>query len=183
MKNKKNMFALAIVALILVLGVGYAVVSSVTLTINGTAGAKTQDLKVVFDGVNSGTTAGDTGKVTAISNPDDTKAATFTVTDLVLNETVEMEFEIQNKETDVNASLAVPTVTNSKSEFFTVAVEYKGAAKADSGSYAAWSSAQTLNAGAKATVKVKVTLSKTPVESTDSETTIGVSFDASAVAA
>ena len=33
LKNKKNMFALAIVALILVLGVGYAVVSSTTLTI------------------------------------------------------------------------------------------------------------------------------------------------------
>ena len=179
MKNKKNMFALAIVALILVLGVGYAVVSNVTLTINGSAGAKRQDLKVVFDGENSGTTTGDTGKVTAISNPDNTVAATFTVADLVLNETVEMEFEIQNKETDVNASLAVPTVTNTKSDFFDVAVEYKGAAKADTGSYAAWSGAQTLNAEAKATVKVKVKLKKTPVKSDDSETTITVSFVAS----
>ena len=182
MKNKKNMFALAIVALILVLGVGYAVVSNVTLTINGTAGAKTQDLKVVFDGVNSGTTTGDTGKVTAISNPNGTVAATFTVADLVYNEEVSMDFEIENREEDVNASLAVPTVTNSKSDFFTVTVEYKGAAIDGAGAPAAWSAAQTLNAGAKATVRVKVKLTKTPIEPTDSETTIGVSFVASPVA-
>ena len=35
MKNKKSMLALGLVALVLVLGVGYAVVSSVGLTFTG----------------------------------------------------------------------------------------------------------------------------------------------------
>ena len=172
MKNRKSIFALAIVALVLVLGVGYAVVSSQTLTINNAqASAADSTLKVVYDGTNSGVT----GKVTAISSPDDATNATFTITGMVLNETVSAEFEIKNKETDVNASIAKPTVTNSKSSFFEVKVYYQPSG----GSYAEWTGAQTLNAQATAKVRVDVKLIATPVQSDDSTTTIGVSYVAS----
>ena len=175
MKNRKSILALAIVALVLVLGVGYAVVSSQTLTINNaTATAQDTTLKVVYDGVNSGVT----GKVTAISSEDDSTSATFTIEGLVLNETVSAEFEIKNKETDVNASVAVPTITNTKSNFFQVKVYYQEAG----GSYTEWTAAHTLNAGATAKVKVEVTLIKTPVQTDDSTTTINVSYEASPIA-
>ena len=179
MKNRKSILALAVVALVLVLGVGYAVVSSTTLTINNaTATAKDTELKVVYDGVNSGTTTGENGKVTAISSPNDSKTATFEITDLVLNEIVSAEFEIKNKETDVNASIAVPTITNNKSTYFQVKVYYQ----TSGGSYTEWTGAQTLNAQATAKVKVEVKLIKTPIESTDSTATISVSYVASPTA-
>ena len=178
------MLVLAIVALVLVLGVGYAVVSQVTLTITGTAAAKTQDLKVVYDGVNSGTTNGDTNKVTAISSPDDSIAATFTLADMVLNTPAELEFEIENKEDDVNATLSLPTITqNTKSAFFSVSFAYKDSVMG-SGTYSDWTSGtKTLAHGAKATVKVIVTLTTTPIQETDSSTNITVSINAAPAAA
>ena len=183
MKNKRNVLLLAIVALILVLGVGYAVVSQVTLNITGTGASKTEDLKVTFDGVNSGTTNGATNKVTAISSLDNSIEATFTLTDMVLNTPAELEFEIENKESDVNATLALPTITNSKSSFFSVTVAYKDSAMSGSGSYSAWTSGtKTLAHGAKATVKVIVTLTNTPIESNDSTTNIGVTINATPAA-
>ena len=175
MKNRKSIFALAIVALVLVLGVGYAVVSSQTLKINNaTAAAGDTTLKVVYDGVNSGVT----GKVTAISSADNATTATFTIENMILNETVSTEFEIKNKETDVNASIAVPTVTNSKGEFFEVKVYYQ----TSGGSYTEWTGAQTLNAQATAKVRVDVKLIKTPVQTEDSTTTINVTYVASPAA-
>ena len=172
MKKKKNIFAFAIVALILVLGVGYAVVSSVTLTINGSAAVADSDLKVVYDGVNTSSGA----NVTSLTAADDSKQATFAVENMVLNGSEYAEFEIKNKETDVNASVAVPTVTNSKSNFFGVKVYYKGADDAD---FTEWTEAKTLAAQATAKVKVVVTLNATPVQSADSSTTITVSYVAS----
>ena len=175
MKNRKSIFALAIVALVLVLGVGYAIVSNQTLTINNAqASAADSTLKVVYDGINSGVT----GKVTAITSADDSTSATFTITGLVLNETVSAEFEIKNKETDVNASIAVPTITNSKTSFFEVKVYYQPSG----GSYAEWNSAQTLNHGDTAKVRVDVKLIATPVQTADSTTTIGVTYVASPTA-
>ena len=169
MKNKKKMYILAIVALILVLGVGYAVVSNVTLTINGSGTAATNDLKVVFDGVKTNSGANVTEQIAA----DDSTTASFTVENMVLNTAEYAEFEIKNKETDVNASIAIPTVTNSNSTYFDVKVYYGNTE---------WTAAQTLNAQATAKVKVVVTLKKTPIQSTDSSTTITVSFVASPAA-
>ena len=108
MKKRKNMYILAIVALILVLGVGYAVVSTVTLTISGSGAAATEDLKVVYDGVNTSSSA----KVTTLTAEDNSTSATFVVENMVYGEEEYAEFEIKNKETDVNATVAVPTVTN-----------------------------------------------------------------------
>lgn len=168
MKKRKNMYILAIVALILVLGVGYAVVSSVTLTINGTAAAATNDLKVVYDGVNTNSGV----KVTAQTADNNSKEATFTVEGMVLGTEEYATFEIKNKETDVNASIAIPTVTVSNSDYFDAKVYYDDSL---------WSSAKTLNAQGTAVVKVVVSLKNTPVTEAQSSTNITVSFVASPV--
>ena len=164
MKNRKKMITTALIVLVLLLGVGYATVSSVNLNINGTAKAETKELQVFYDGTNSGTSA----KVTAISSPANTRAATFTVENMTLNETVTMTFEVKNYETDVNATLAAPNVTeNTKSEYFQVTTSCDKT---------------TLNAGDTATITVNVKLIKTPVSEEAGSTTVTVEMAASPVA-
>lgn len=164
MKNRKKMITTALIVLVLLLGVGYATVSSVNLNINGTAKAESKELQVFYDGVNSGTSA----KVTAISSPVNTRAATFTVENMTLNETVTMTFEVKNYETDVNATLAAPNVTeNTKSEYFQVTTSCDKT---------------TLNAGDTATITVNVKLIKTPVTEEAGSTTVTVGMAASPVA-
>ena len=51
MRNKKSLLSLGLLALVLVLGVGYAVVSSQELTIGGTAETVDSTIAVFFDTV------------------------------------------------------------------------------------------------------------------------------------
>ena len=164
MKNRKKMITTALIVLVLLLGVGYATVSSVSLNINGTSKAETKELQVFYDGTNSGTSA----KVTAISSPVKTREATFTVESMTLNETVTMTFEVKNYETDVNATLAAPSVTqNTNEEYFQVTTSCDKT---------------TLNAGDTATITVNVKLIKTPVTAEAGSTTVTVGMAASPVA-
>ena len=164
MKNRKKMITTALIVLVLLLGVGYATVSSVSLNINGTANAESKELQVFYDGVNSGTS----DKVTAISSPDKERTATFTVENMTLDETVTMTFEVKNYETDVNATLAAPSVTqNTKPEYFQVTTSCDKT---------------TLNAGDTATITVNVKLIKTPVTDEAGSTTVTVAMSASPVA-
>ena len=164
MKNRKKMITTALIVLVLLLGVGYATVSSVSLNINGTSKAETKELQVFYDGVNSGTS----DKVTAISSPDKERTATFTVENMTLDETVTMTFEVKNYETDVNATLAAPSVTqNTNEEYFQVTTSCDKT---------------TLNAGDTATITVNVKLIKTPVTDEAGSTTVTVGMAASPVA-
>lgn len=164
MKNRKKMITTALIVLVLLLGVGYATVSSVNLNINGTAKAESKELQVFYDGVNSGTSA----KVTAISSPDKERTATFTVENMTLDETVTMTFEVKNYETDVNATLAAPSVTqNTNGDYFQVTTSCNKT---------------TLNAGDTATITVNVKLIKTPVTEEAGSTTVTVGMAASPVA-
>lgn len=164
MKNRKKMITTALIVLVLLLGVGYATVSSVSLNINGTSKAETKELQVFYDGTNSGTSA----KVTAISSPAKTREATFTVENMTLEETVTMTFEVKNYEKDVNATLDAPSVTqNTKPEYFQVTTSCDKT---------------TLNAGETATITVNVKLIKTPVSEEAGSTTVTVEMAASPVA-
>lgn len=164
MKNRKKMITTALIVLVLLLGVGYATVSSVNLNINGSAKAGSKELQVFYDGTNSGTSA----KVTAISSPVKTREATFTVESMTLDETVTMTFEVKNYETDVNATLAAPSVTqNTNEEYFQVTTSCDKT---------------TLNAGDTATITVNVKLIKTPVTDEAGSTTVTVAMAASPVA-
>ena len=51
MKNKKSLLSLGLVALVLVLGVGYAVVNEVLLTFTGTATVGEANINVYIDSV------------------------------------------------------------------------------------------------------------------------------------
>ena len=164
MKNRKKMITTALIVLVLLLGVGYATVSSVSLNINGSAKAGSKELQVFYDGTNSGTSA----KVTAISSPVKTREATFTVESMTLDETVTMTFEVKNYETDVNATLAAPSVTqNTNEEYFQVTTSCDKT---------------TLNAGETAIITVNVKLIKTPVTDEAGSTTVTVAMAASPVA-
>ena len=157
MKNRKKMITTALIVLVLLLGVGYATVSSVNLNINGSAKAGSKELQVFYDGTNSGT-----------SSPVKTREATFTVENMTLNETVTMTFEVKNYETDVNATLAAPSVTqNTNGEYFQVTTSCDKT---------------TLNAGDTATITVNVKLIKTPVTDEAGSTTVTVGMAASPVA-
>ena len=165
MKNRKKMITTALIVLALALGVGYATVSSVSLNINGTAKAGSKELQVFYDGNNSGTVP---DKVTAISSQDQTRTATFTVENMTLGETVTMTFEVKNYETDVNATLAAPNVTqNTNGDYFQVTTSCDKT---------------TLNAGDTATITVNVKLIKTPVTAEAGSTTVTVGMAATPVA-
>lgn len=160
MKNKKSMLTLGILALVLILGVGYAVVSSVSLSISGKASVGNSDLKVSFNGE----TTPSSEKVTA-SATDGAMTATIDVKNLELEETVYAEYTIQNKETDIDADVIKDSIENDKSEFFEVTTDVDDTAK-------------TIGKNSTAVVRVSVKLIKTPVDSADSTANITVNLKA-----
>lgn len=165
MKNKKNAMTVAILAIIFLLGVGYAVVSSVSLTITGSAGAQTENIDVSFNGT---VTKSSSSKVEASATAD-TLTANIIVSDLTLNETVTATYTVVNKETDVAASLANTSITNNKSNYFEVTTSIDpttGTICPNNGT---------------ATVTVSVKMIKTPVSADDSTANITLSYSATPV--
>ena len=162
MKNKKSLLSLVIFALVLILGVGYAVVSSVDLTIGGTAGVQDAELRVDFASVQDQSSAAAT--VTHTLGENHAKTDTFTISEMVLNETVTMTYTVDNHETDVAANLAEKiALTNSNTEYFDVNYTI-----AD----------QDVPAGGTTTVTVTVKLKKTPVTDVQGETTVSLTLQA-----
>ena len=155
MKNKRSLLSFGLIALILVLGVGYAAVNGVDLTINGTATAQTSDLKVSFKKVDAESTG-----AAKIENTVRDVEDTFTITDLALNETVTLTYTVQNKETDVAAVLSEKTaLTNSNKTYFNATYTIDDA---------------NIAAGGTTTVTVTVTLIKTPVKAEDNAATFNL---------
>lgn len=162
MKNKRSFLILTLLVLVLFLGVGYAVVSSVSLEIGGTADVQGADLKVTFNG---NTDVSDEQKVTATA-VDNSLSATIEVKNLQLNETVTATYYIKNTETDVDANIIVSSIENNKTDFFEVFTDVDNDAK-------------TIEAGGVDSVTVTVKLVKTPIDEDDSEATIKVLLTAS----
>lgn len=165
MNRKKTLYGLGLLALILVLGVGYAAVSEVTLNIDGSATVASEALKVSFNGV---TDTEDDGKVVA-SSTDNSLNASIQVTNLTLNEAVSATYTIKNQETDVDANVIKKQISNDKPEFFEVKTSVDD-------------SAETITAGGTGTVTVTVKLIKTPIETSDSTANIQIDLTASPVA-
>lgn len=166
MKKKKTLLSIGLLALILVLCVGYAVVSSVDLTISGTAKVKGSDLKVAFNGTTT-VSVGDEDRVTATAT-DGSLTANIAVTDLELNDAVTATYTIKNTETDVNASIIKTSITNDKADYFQVTTDVDSTAK-------------TIDAGSTGTVTVTIKMIKTPVADADSTANIAVQLTASPV--
>lgn len=164
MKNKKKFYVVGLLVFVLVLGIGYAAVSTVGLNIDGTASVKSENLKVSFNGV---TEVSDEEKVVANST-DNSLDATISVSDLTLNEIVTATYTIKNEETDVNANITKKTITNDKEEFFEVTTSVD-------------ESPTTVDANGTAKVTVTVKLIKTPIEAGDSTANIQIDLDANPV--
>lgn len=164
MKNKKSLLSLGLLALVLVLGVGYAVVSNVNLTIGGSATVEDAQLKVSFKSVDVTKTgsAEVTNTLTegAISD-------TFTITKMTLNETVTLTYTVKNEETDVVATLAEKVaLTNDNEDYFEASYKIDDA---------------NIAAGGTTTVTVTVKLIKTPVTTAQGTGNFSVTLEAAPV--
>ncbi|MBP5204637.1 hypothetical protein J6Z48_03290 [bacterium] len=162
MKEKRGVIALALVAAVLVLGVGYATLTSQTLYINGNASLAQGDvaIDVVFYGNSSITPS-----ITDISNrngnalaatasaADDSTVATLNITNLEeAGDSVTAIYQIKNKSADIDATLSTGTIT--KDAKLDVTVSY---------------GTTSLAHGQTTTVTVTATLNATPTN-TISET-------------
>lgn len=163
MKRRNTYVGLILLVAILMLGIGYAAMSNITLNINGGASAVVEDenFKVKF----TGTPEVSSENVTATIADDHN--ATLNVSGLSAKGDVEtVIYTIENASEDLNASVAVPTITNDNTEYFSVTTDMLAAT--------------TLTAGDTTTVKVTVELIKTPV-SEDQTADIKISLVASPV--
>ena len=174
MKSKKGLIGLVIIVAVLVLGIGYAVVSSVTLTISGTAAMKAVDLNVGFNGtVGSDVTHATTGATATGSNSGTSSVgvdtATITVNNLAaVNDYVTVTYTVQNYETDTDATVYVSNISNDKSSFFEVTTDATGTSNKKT---------VTKNNGTT-TIEVKVKLIARPTATADNQATITVTLTA-----
>ena len=163
MKNRKLFLLLPL--LVLFLGVGYAVVSSIGLQIGGTANVENAELKVAFNG-NTEVSNEEKVKATAV---EDSLSATILVTNLQLNETVTATYYIRNKETDVNSKISISNIENDKDDFFEVTTDID-------------SNPKTIEAGDVDSITITIKLIKTPINESDSEANINILLTASPTA-
>ena len=132
MKSRKKLIALIVIVAVLVLGIGYAVVSSINLTISGTAAMKSVDLNVGFNGTVSNDVTHATGATATGSNSGTSsvgvKTATISVSDLAqVGDYATVTYTVQNYETYVDATVYVSNITNNKNTFFEVTTDATGA--------------------------------------------------------
>lgn len=162
MTNTNKIIAAIVIVAILIIGVGYAAISNITLNITGTAAATPNDANfaVAFSGT---PTVSDATKVTAAVT--DEENATINVTGLIAKgDIATATYTIQNTSADLSAELSA-TVTNSNEEYFEVTYDL---------------GATNIAKGAATTITVTVELIKTPI--TDSvSSTVGVQIIAEPV--
>ena len=155
-RNKKALqIGLFILIAIVVLGVGYAAISSVNLIINGntTTSVNQNNFKVHFTGAHGITGSTGVSGTSNIDSQDDTKAI-FDVTGLTkVGDYAEAVYTVRNDSNSIGAEITL-NLTNSNSEYFKVTETILD---------------NKLQAGEETTAKVRVEMIKTPV--TDSVST------------
>lgn len=122
LRDQQGLIAVIALAVVAVLGVGYAAITS-TLTIggSGTEATATPDssafnINYTANTVHSISTGG-TGVVTDTTSDYPTKTASFTATGMSkMNETATLTYTITNASADLGASLATPTCTQTNSD-------------------------------------------------------------------
>lgn len=166
---KKRTGIIGVLIAILVLGIGYAAISGVTLNITGTGTISPDDanFKVHYDTSVTPTTTlatGTTTGATATAAYTDELNGTLTVSGFTKkDDSATATYTIINESEDINATLATPTIGTYNTEYFTV-----------SSSVASTSLAY---GGATTTQTVTVTAIKTPTDA-DKTTAINVTLNA-----
>ena len=180
MKKKKSFTGLLIILAVLFLGVGYAAITSRTLTINGnvTVTPNENDFDVVFKGAPT-ITDGTDPATTATNTYDSTnRTATLTVDGLEkAGDKVVVTYTIENKSNSLKATLSNLTVTNdSASGYFTVETT-----ELNDTVLGVYSAAEATD---ETTLVVTITLAKTPILDTDVKNVpFTITFDAAPTAA
>lgn len=163
--KKNSLISFIFIVLICALGVGYAVVSSINLNINGTVSTAESAMEVSFEGTT--TTAG-AGTTTASATKGSLEA-TITVTGLeAIGDTATATYTIQNSEKDLDASITKKEITNDKEAFFEVTTSVD-------------TTATVIGKTSTGTVTITVRLIKVPIDSADSTANIKVTLQAAPV--
>ena len=162
MKSKNSVKLVIVLALVLFLSVGYAVVNSVTLTVTGTAGSVSENIDVYFTGTPQ---VSNSSKVTATSTSG-SLTASIKVSDLTLNETVTATYFITNNERDVGAIISLESITNSNPDYFEVTATINGSYNLCPENFE------------ERAVTVTIKLKKTPITTDVSSANIAVKFKA-----
>lgn len=176
MKNRRNVVIAFLLIAAMILGVGYAALSD-TLTINGTATVSKDSAQSVFDedvkftNVSAVTypTGISTGAEAIIDTATDNTSDTgkITINDGVLKNTgdeVQVTYTISNVG-DLDASVAVPAITNNNKTYFEVTTNWGDAAK-------------NLTAGGTIDVTVTIKLIQTPTTDDAQTATFKIEFTA-----
>lgn len=162
-RKRKGLIVLAIVAMVAILGVGYAAITGVPFTINGSASAegeqsafKVHFSAVEFDGEEIKTAA---EKITHNESQDNAQSGTFSISGLATKgDNAQFVYTVKNESTDLSAvipkdSIKVSSLTGKATEYFTVSVGSENP-----------SGDVTIAPGTTSTFTVNVTLNKTPIE-------------------
>ena len=180
MNKKKSFTGLLIILAVLFLGVGYAAITSRTLTINGnvTVNPNENDFDVVFKG--APTITNGTGPATTATNTYDStnRTATLTVDGLEkAGDKVVVTYTIENKSNSLKATLSNLTITNDLANgYFTVV-----ATELNDTVLGVYSAAEATD---ETTLVVTITLAKTPILDTDVENVpFTITFNAAPTAA
>jgi uncharacterized protein YaiE (UPF0345 family) len=193
MMTKKYFKFIISFALVLFLSVGYAVVSSVNLTITGSVSGESRELNVYFNGQVENTSM-NSSKVRASASG---KNGTLTISNLTLNEALGAKFLVVNNEKDVDANVVVSYYSN---EYFKTRINSSDFNATSGGStggavtmslrpVAIWAEdppstfSFTIPANSKKWLEVGVQLIKTPISEAASTYNINVSIEASPVSA
>lgn len=175
MKESKAFYLLAVVAAILIIGVAYAAINSITLNVTGTANAAPSDanFKVAFTGDvtkavadgNGASQADRESKVTATA-ADGSTTATLNIESGALQskgDKVTAVYTVDNASADLKATLAVST-SGTDSDYFKVETAL---------------GSTSLIPGASTTITVTVELIKNPVDAVSTNISVGVVASAS----
>ncbi len=166
-REKRKKYIIVLLLLVFLLGLGYALVSNVSLKIGGTTTSKSQVLNVTF---RETVEVSDTEKVKAETTgpSNENLTARLEVKDLTLNETVTATYTIRNEELDVEANVVTTEIINDNEKYFKVTTNLENAqlVPCENG---------------ELKVKVSVTLIKTPITKEDSTANIQIKFSATPV--
>ena len=169
MKSKKGLIGLIVIVAVLVLGIGYAVISNVSLTVSGSASAAERDLDVVISAASPNDSTADTyGTVNSPAN----KSATFTANNLTrTTDTRTVTYTVTNND-EVTAYVYIAdasAIENSNSTYFDVSTSILGTTSGN---------VLTIASGQTATFTVSTHLTSVPVDA--QSTTITVTLTATA---
>ena len=161
--NNKIIGVIVLLAIVLV-AVGYAAITNVTLNIDGTAKSEANPDNFKVELIGEPQTSGD-GTTTATINTADKTQGTMNVSGLnAKGQTAIATYTVKNQSTDLSADLTAKA-TSTNDEYFEVQCSLEKT---------------TLKAGEETTMTVKVKLLKTPIDETKENlsTEIGINVDA-----